>query len=206
MEVIYSQGAAANPLFTAQKRTLRAAYSQTQGFPYACFLDPSLRNSDNSIRIPQASDTAGNAAGQGNVPLTRTANAFTYENSLVPGTVMVRSGNSEYACVANGATGSAVHPWGLLGQWVGGSFDGIGLNNSISVWMGPDSTYDLLAPAWNDTGLAAALASATAGQDVYLYAGTDGRLTYLSAPGSAVPVCRVIERWDAARLTIQLVI
>lgn len=194
MQTIYQEGGASNILLTAQKRLIRPAYAQTQGFPYAAYIDPSLRNSDGSIRLPQSGDTS---------PLTRTANAFTYENSIVPGTVMVRT-TGENACVANGATASVVEPWGLLGQWIGGTFDQLGQNNEISVWMGYDSVYDLLAPAWNDTGLAAAVAAASAGEDVWLYAGTDGRLTYLPTPGSAVPICKVIERWSNARLTIQL--
>lgn len=193
MQTIYQKGAASNILLTAQKRLIRPAYAQTQGFPYAAYLDSSLRNSDGSIRVPQNTDTT---------PVTRSAAAFTYEGSLVPGTVMVRT-TGESACVAGGGT-SAVQPWGLLANWIGGDFDDLGQNNEIGIWMGPDSVYDLLAPAWNDTGLAAAIAAASAGTDVLLYAGTDGRLTYLSTPGSAVPVAKVIERWDNARLTIQL--
>jgi len=193
MQTIYSPGAASNILITAQKRLIRPAYAQTQGFPYAAYLDPSLRNSDGSIRIPQATDTS---------PVPRSADAFTYEGSLVPGTVMVRT-SGESACVAGGGT-AGIDPWGLLGQWVGGTFDNLGQNNEIGLWMGFDSVYDLLAPAWNDTGLAAAIAAAGPGTDVLLYAGTDGRLTYLSSPGSAVPIAKVIERWSNARLTVQL--
>jgi len=113
--------------------------------------------------------------------------------------------SGENACVANGAN-AAVQPWGLLDQWVGGTFDNVGQNNEIGIWMGPDSTYDLLAPAWNDSGVAAAISGASPGVAVYMYAGTDGRLTTTSPGGSAVPVCRIIQRWSAARLTIQLVI
>ncbi len=199
MQIIYAQGAAANINVTAQKRTIRPAYAQTQGFPYAAYLDPSLRNSDGSIRIPQSTDTAPT------YPLTRTANAFTYEGSLVPGTVLVKT-QGEYACVANGDTTGTVRPWGLLAQWIGGTFDNLGQNNELSLWMGPDSTYQLLAPAWNDTGLAAAVAAAGAGETVYLYAGSDGRLTYLSSPGSAIPVARVVNRESNAVLVIQMVI
>jgi hypothetical protein len=199
MQTIYSPGAATNISITAQKRLIRPAYAQTQGFPYAAYLDPSLRNSDGSIRVPVSTDTT---------PLSRSANAFTYDGSIVPGTVMVKNQNSN-AVVANGAAG--VQPWGLLGQWIGGTFDGLGQNNQISVWMGPDSVYDLLAPAWNDAGLAAKIAAAGAGSQVLLYAGTDGRLSLLTTDGgtaatSSVPVARVIERKSNAALTIQLVI
>jgi len=203
MQVIYGQGNASNILQTAQKRLIRPAYAQTQGFPYASYLDPSLRNSDNTIRVPQSTDAPAT------YPLTRSANAFTYDGSIVPGTVMVKT-TGENACVASGAN-AAIQPWGLLDQWIGGTFDNVGQNNEIGIWMGPDSTYDLLAPAWNDAGgdgtaLAAAIAAAGAGVNVFLYAGADGRLTNYTTPGSRIPVARVIERWSAARLTIQLVI
>ena len=198
MQVIYGQGNASNILLTAQKRLIRPAYAQTQGFPYASYLDPSLRNSDNSIRVPKSTDS------NPTFPLTRSADAFTYNGSLIPGTVMVKT-SGENACVANGAN-AAVQPWGLLDQWVGGTFDNVGQNNEIGIWMGPDSTYDLLAPAWNDTGLATAISGAAPGAAVYLYAGADGRLTSSSPGGSAIPVARVIQRWSAARLTIQLII
>jgi len=198
MQVIYGAGNASNILLTAQKRLIRPAYAQTQGFPYAAYLDPSLRNSDGTVRIPTSSDTTPT------YPLARSANAFTYEGSIVPGTVMVKT-TGENAAVASGAN-SALQPWGLLDQWVGGTFDNVGQNNEIGIWMGPDSTYELLAPAWNDTGLATAIASAGAGQNVFLYAGVDGRLVYVGSPGSQIPVARVIDRPSAARLLIQLLI
>jgi hypothetical protein len=94
---------------------------------------------------------------------------------------------------------------GLLGQWLGGTFDNVGTSNQVGIWQGPDSVYDLLAPAWNDTGLAAAIAAAGAGVQVNLYCGADSRLT--STIGSAtVPVARVIQRISAAVLRIQLLV
>jgi hypothetical protein len=195
MQVIYGPGLAGNPLFNSQKRLIRPTLTQGNAFPYPALLDPSMRNSDLSIRVPQAGDTT---------PLARTADAYTIEGSLIPGLVMVRTTN-EYVTVANGAN-AAVQPFGLLGQFVGGSFDNVGLVNSVGVWMGPDSVYELLAPAWNDSTVASAVAAATPGTEVLLYGGTDGRLTYLSSPGSQIPVARVIDRPSPSRLLIQLVI
>lgn len=199
MQVIYGTGLASNIQLTAQKRLIRPVYAQTQGFPYAALLDPSLRNSDQTIRVPLGGDT---------VPFTRVAgaggNAFTLNGSLVPGTVMART-TSEYATVHPGGA-SAVQPWGLLGQWIGGTFDNLGLNNQIGIWMGPDSAYELLAPAWNDTGVQAALTTAgTTGLQVPMYAGSDGRLTITNA-GGQVPIARVLDRPSAARLLIQLLV
>lgn len=124
--------------------------------------------------------------------------------SLIPGLVMVKT-TGEYVAVASGAN-SAIQPMGLLGQWIGGTFDNVGQNNQVGIWMGPDSTYTLLAPAWNDSTVSAAVAAATAGQQVLLYAGTDGRLTYVASPGSQVPIARVMDRPSASQLVIQLLI
>lgn len=189
-------GDASNVNITAQKRHLRVVEGQTQATPYACYLDPSLRNTDGSLRLPTASDT---------LPLARSAAAFTFQGGLIPGTVLVKTAG-ENVTVHNGDTGNAVEPFGLLGQFVGGSFDGVFSTNEVAAWLGPDSVYDLLAPAWNDTGLAAAINSATAGKAVKLYAGTDGRLTYLASPGSSLPVATVVERPSEAVLRIKLLI
>lgn len=197
MQVIYGAGLASNIQLTAQKRLIRPAYAQTQGFPYAATLDPSLRNADGTLRLPINGDS---------LPLARTANAYTLgsTNSMIPGLVMVKT-TGEYVTVANGAN-AAVQPMGLLGQWVGGTFDNLGQNNQVGIWMGPDSTYELLAPAWNDATVSAAVTAAGAGQQVLLYAGTDGRLTYVASPGSQVAVARVMDRPSASRLVIQMLI
>jgi hypothetical protein len=195
MQVIYGPNTASNILFTAQKRLVRPMYAQTQGFPYAASLDPSLRTTSGTIALPQAPDTA---------PLARSAAAFTYSGSLIPGLVMVKTAG-EQVCVANGAANATPQPMGLLGQWVGGSFDNVGTSNQVGIWMGPDSVYELLAPAWNDATVAAAVAAAGAGQQVLLYAGTDGRLT-AGVAGGAIPVARVMNRISATQLIIQMLI
>lgn len=191
MQVIYGPNTASNILYTAQKRLIRPLYAQTQGFPYAASLDPSFRNSDGTLRVPQSGDTA---------PLSRTAAAFTMSGSVIPGLVMVKT-QGEQVCVANNST---VQPMGLLGQWLGGVFDNVGTSNQVGIWMGPDSVYELLAPAWNDTGVASAIAALPAGQ-VLLYAQADGRLGITNA-GSQVPVARVMDRPSAARLVVQSLI
>lgn len=195
MQVIYGTGLASNIQLTAQKRLIRPQYAQTQGFPYAATLDPSFRNADGSLRIPTGTDTT---------PLARSLAPYTYQGSLIPGLVMVKTAGEQVA-VANGAN-AAVQPMGLLGQWLGGVFDNVGQNNQVGIWMGPDSVYELLAPAWNDSTVSAAVTSAGAGQQVLLYAGTDGRLTYVASPGTQVPVARVMDRPSASRLVIQMLI
>lgn len=195
MQRIFGPGNAGNITLTAQKRLIRPVYAQTQATPFACFLDPSLRNANGTIRIPQASDTE---------PIARSANAFSYEGSLTPGLVMIKSAG-ENVVVATGAN-AAQQPFGLLDQWLGGNFDNVGQINEVSVWRGPDSVFELLAPAWNDTGLAAAISAAGPGTNVNLYAGTDGRLEVNASPGSRLPVAYVVERPSSSRLIINLVI
>lgn len=112
----------------------------------------------------------------------------------------------EQACVAAGTVSApTIVAWGLLGQWVGGTFDNVGTSNQIGIWAGPDSVLELLAPAWNDSTVAVSVASATAGIPVLLYAGADGRLTS-TAPTSAPAIARVMDRPSAARLVIQMLV
>lgn len=207
MEIIY--GDASDITLTSQKRLLRVVEGQTQATPYAGYLDPFLRNTDGSIRVPAKGDTS---------PLEqeRKAAAFTLRNSLTPGLVLVKTVGENLA-VHNGAF--AVKAFGLLGQWVGGTFDNVKSTNEISGWRGPDSVYDLLAPGWNDKGLAAAVTAATkTGTPVKLYAGADGRLAIAATVGEEISVtakeveekclvvAEVIDRISPAVLRFNLVI
>jgi hypothetical protein len=128
---------------------------------------------------------------------------FTQSGSVVPGTVLMKT-VGEQVTICQASSSSQI-PFGLLGTWVGGVFDNIGQLNQVQAWMGPDSVYELLAPAWNDTTVASAVASATAGQLVALYAGTDGRLTSTQANSTPV-VAYVMDRPSSARLVIKLAI
>lgn len=176
-----------------QKRLIRPEYAQTQATPYDAVLHSSFRNTDHSFRKPLAADT---------VPFTRSLDAFTLKNGIVPGTVMTRVSGDAVAVATGGNT--AEQPFGLLANFVGGDLDDVGDEDRIGVWRGPDSVYTLLAPAWDDTGLAAAFAAATAGIPVPLYAGTDGRLVYNASPGSRVLIAHLIDRPSASRIVIDL--
>lgn len=196
-----------------QKRTIRPIYAQTQATPYATSLDEqtltgpnaaagrtSFKNSDGSRYLPLSGDTSPLA--------TRTANAFTLKNSLVPGTVLVRT-EGERVAVATGAAGGVEKPFGLLANFIGGELDDLGENDEIGVWRGAyHAFFELLFPAWNDTGLATALGETAnkKGGQVKLYAGADGRLEFLSSPGEKIAVAEVIERPTASRLLIELLV
>jgi len=180
-----------------QKRTLRVVYGQTQATPYAGTLHSSLRNTDGSFRKPLSTDTS---------PLTRSADAFTLKNGLVPGQVVLKGANDETFALATGANSAAEKPWGLLANFVGGDLDELGDDDFVGVWRGPDSVYEVLAPAFDDTGLSAAAGSNTVGERLKLYAGVDGRLVYVSSPGNRVAVAELIQRVSASRILINLLV
>lgn len=197
-----------------QKRLIRPIYAQTQATPYATQLDSqtltgpnatsgrtSFKNADGSRYLPKNTDTS---------PLhTRTADAFTLKNSLVPGTVMVRTIGEDVA-VAAGPDDGTERPFGLLANFVGGDLDDLGDEDKVGVWRGANHAFfELLAPAWDDTGLATALAQTAAqkGGSVFLYAGADGRLVFVNSPNAArIPVARVIDRPSSSRILIELLV
>lgn len=190
-----------------QKRTLRVLYGHTQATPYAATLDPSLRNTDGSFRLPLNGDTAGvtPSGAAAAAPLTRSANAHSLQNGLVPGLVLAKSAVGERVAVHNGA--QTVAAFGLLANFVGGTLDELGDENNVGVWYGKDAVVQLLAPAFNDTNLATAYSNATAGVPVPLYAGTDGRLAeagQVSGEAAEDVVAYLIERPDSAKITIRL--
>lgn len=152
-----------------QKRLIRPLYGQTQAYPYAATLDPAFRAADGSLVLP----TAGNDA-------SRAADAFTLQSGIVPGTVMVLSAGvasapSDSVKVGVGATDE--NAFGLLANFVGGNLDELGDENTVGVWRGPDGVFELLAPAFNPSGLVSAWTSRTTGSVVPLFIGSDGRLT-----------------------------
>lgn len=193
MEIIYPTGSdASNINVTSQKRLLRVVQGQTQATPTSGYLDPSLRNTSGGIRIPLKTDeenvvATGAAAAS---PFTRknaeangtSGTAFTYEGSLTPGLCLVKTQGENYA-IANGSVEQKV--FGLLGQWIGGTFDGVKNTSNISAWQGPDSVYDILAPGFNTFELAAKATEMKNGKQIYLFAGFDGRLAVESAVTSA---------------------
>ena len=204
MEIIYPTGSdASNINVTSQKRLLRVVQGQTQATPTSGYLDPSLRNTTGGIRVPLSTDKAGVVAegAAAASPFTRTATAFTYEGSLPPGLVLVKTVGENYA-IADGGTATGV--FGLLGQWVGGTFDGIKNTSNISAWQGPDSIYDLLAPGFNPSEVATEVGKNKEGTNVPLYAGKDGRLTVVK-PTNETVIGYVVE-YNPSVLRFRLVI
>ena len=177
MEIIYPSGSdASNINVTSQKRLLRVVQGQTQATPTSGYLDPSLRTTSGGIRVPLGTDKAGvtESGAAAASPFSRSATAFTYEGSLTPGLCLTKTSGENYAIADGGQSESKeTTVFGLLGQWVGGTFDGVKNTNNISAWQGPDSQYDILAPGFNSE----INVNTKEGKPVYLYAGGDGRLT-----------------------------
>lgn len=177
-----------------QKRLIRPLYAQTQATPYACAIDDSLRNADGSLRIPVDADTT---------PINRGADVHKTKNSITSGLVAVRTKGEK---ITIGSDGNE-QPFGLLANFVGGDLDDIGDENNVGVWRGPDSVFELLAPAFSDANsLASVVANASAGARVLLYSGADGRLEYVASPGSRVPVAEVIDMPAASRIVVSLLV
>jgi len=160
-----------------QKRTCRPVYANTQATPYAASLDSSFRTSAGALQLPKVG--AGTAYGNPTGYTRATSAAYTLNStgSLCPGLVVVKVNNSEGITIANGQTGAAERPFGLLANFVGGDLDegfsGDSLQNEVGVWRGPDSVFEILAPAYDATSMPTT-ASGAAGTP--LYAQTDGRL------------------------------
>lgn len=169
-----------------QKRLIRPLYAQTQATPYAAVIDPSLRDpTTKSFTFPAA--------------------AFKLYNGLVPGTVMTNLG--EKVTVATGANPAAqdgLRAFGLLANFVGGDLDDLGDEDYVGVWRGPDAVFEILAPGFDDTGLAAAWSAASQGVPVPLVAGADGRLSYNATPGNRQVVAHLIERPNQSRIVVDL--
>lgn len=178
-----------------QKRTLRVNYSQTKATPMDSELHSTI-GSGASFTKPANGTTVGS--------LARTADAHSYKNGLVPGLVMIRAAGDTVA-VAHGGN-DATRPYGLLANFVGGDFDELGDEKKVGVWRGVGSEYTILAPAFDDTGLAAAYAAATAGNPVKLYAGIDGRLVANGAPGNRIPIANLVERVSNQVIRIDLLV
>jgi len=157
------------------KRTLRPVYAQTQATPYAAVLDPSLLGTP----LPGAGDI-DSFTDQYSFP----ANTYQLQQGLVPGTVMIKGAIGENVLIASGVANEI--PFGLLGNFVGGNLDELGGEPYVGVWYGPGSVFDLLAPAFDPTGLSAAYNSATPGVPVTLYASNNAGFLGLLCAGAGL--------------------
>lgn len=175
-----------------QKRTCRPLYAQTQATPYAATL------------YTKSDGTAGFRSAAGALQLPSGTETVTGSGTLYPGIVMARLKGSEQVTVATGGTGE--QPFGLLANFVGGDLDegfsGDSLQNSVGVWRGQDSVFEILAPAFASGVVLAS--DGTTGQTL-LYPDTKGRLT-TNTSTAGVAVARLIEVVGSSRIIVDLAI
>ena len=181
-----------------QKRTCRPIYAQTQATPYAATL---YTTSDGSKGFRDASGNIQSLTSSTDV-VSRGATAFQKNSSYLPGMVVAKYTGSEDITIASGFTSE--RPFGLLANFVGGDFDegfsGDRLQNEVGVWRGPDSVFEILAPAYDP----AVVASATVTAGTALYAGTDGRLGITQ--NNSGPVVAYLLKKETNRILVDLAI
>jgi len=178
-----------------QKRTLRVLYGNTQAYPYDAQLDPSFDR------------TQGALAGSNSI-----AGALA---AILPGQVAVKKAGEVVTPVGHAWATSTYdyRAFGLFGEFVGGTLSDIDASfDRVGVWRGIGSVYEILAPVFDDTGLAsnAAAEDGTGAQEVYLTANTKAQLTnqtvtvgpYIS-PGQTA---RLLNRLSSNAIIVELLV
>lgn len=169
------------------RRTLKAQYAQTQAYPYAALLDPLF------------DPTAGALAGTNAISGAKAA--------ILPGLVAKKqAGEQVTVSYGNNANQRA---FGLFANFVGGDMDELFGSLNVGVWRGAGGVFELLAPAYSDTGLAAeAVAEAGTGvTEVYFDAGTNGQLTAAAAGVKVTSsTARLISRLSANAVIVELLV
>lgn len=179
-----------------KRRTLKVQYGNTQAYPFAATLSANFDRTAGS----QLGVTGSKAAiNPGSVAI-----------KLV-GEIVTLSGSAEGA--ATNTVAAATRGFGLFGNFVGGQLDELGSRSEVSVWRGPGSVYEVLAPAFDDTGLAADAAAedGTAGTETYMTAASDGRLVFDNSAltpftASHMSVVRLLNRLSANAIIVECLV
>lgn len=169
-----------------RKRTLRVLYGQTQAYPYAAQLLSSFDRTAGAL-------TGGNAiSGAG--------------AAIIPGLVAVKAGGENVTL--SGVRGTT-RAFGLFANFVGGQLDEIGDSADVGVWRGAGSVYEVLAPAFDDTGLAAAAAAenGAVGNEVYMNSNAAGQLVADAAGAMTISdTARLVQRLSSKAIVIELLV
>jgi hypothetical protein len=201
-----------DPSLVNRRRTLRALYAQTQATPYAATLSPNFDRAANQLTGAAATAGSQAAINPGSVAVKLAGETVT----LFGSTEAFGTGGTATA------TTPVVRPFGLFANFVGGNMDELFGRSEVGVWRGPDSVFEILAPAFNDTagaGLSTADTSVTAATETYVESGADGRLqgvlgttlvstgANISGPGGAHQVVgRLIRRLSANAIIVELMV
>ena len=172
-----------------QRRTLRVLYGQTQGYPY-------------DVQLSSAFDRAAGALSGGTAITGAKA-------AILPGLVATKLAG-EVVTVA-GATDTE-RSFGLFANFVGGEMTDIPSDfDRVGVWRGIGSVYEILAPAFDDTGLstAAAAEDGTDETETYLKPSAKGQLVLVAtgSPGYALgDTARLMQRLSSSAIVVELLV
>jgi len=170
-----------------RRRTLRAQYAHTQGYPYAAQLDPAFDR------------TLGQLAGAEAVTDSKCA--------ILPGSVMVKSVGE--MVTLSGTRGTDQRAFGLAGNFVGGELDELGDSSEISVWKGAGSVWQILKPAFDPTNVLteAGAEAGTVATEVYMNSGSDGRLAVDAAGAMTISdTVRLLAAPSANTVIVELLV
>lgn len=171
-----------------QRRTLRVLYGNTQAYPYDAQLDSSFDR------------TQGALAG---------TNAITgAKAAILPGQVAVKKAGE--VVTVSGARGTNQRPFGLFANFVGGDLSDIPSDfDRVGVWRGAGSVFEILAPAFDDTGLAsdASAEDGTVANEVYLNSSSKGVLVAATAGAYTVSeAARLMTRLSSNAVIVELLV
>lgn len=179
-----------------RKRTIKPLHTHTQAYPFPAQLDAGFDRGAGQLSGPNA--VTGSQA------------------AILPGSVMSKLDGDNVTL--SGASAGGARAWGLAAQFVGGDLDELHGESGVGVWRGVGSTFLLRAPAFDDTGLAAAAAAedGTDVNEVYMVSGADGRLVFdtnavpanasLVAATDVTAVARLVKRHSASAIEIELLV
>lgn len=170
-----------------KRRTLRVLYGQTQAYPYDAQLSSSFDRAAGALSGAGAISGATSAILAGQVATKLVGDIVTLSNG---------TSNSE-------------RPFGLFANNVGGTTTDIpATEDRVGVWRGAGSTYLVLAPAFDDTGLATVAAAevGTAATEVYLNANSKGQLEGAAGANVVNNAARLVKRHSANAVEIELLV
>lgn len=153
----------------SKRRTLRALFAHTQGYPYPVQIDSGF------TRTSGAQLGLGSPAGQA---------------AIFPGAVMKKQ-SGEVVTLSTDNSASADHNtrFGLAAQYVGGTLDELGSGSDTAVWRGRGSTYEVLAPVFATT-----VSSLSSAGTAYLTWNTSGQLSDVDNASGAATATNAVAR------------
>lgn len=171
-----------------ERRTLRALYAQTQAYPYDATLDSSF-------------DRAAGALSGGTAITGAKA-------AILPGLVAIKLVGETVTVAGDTDT---ERTFGLFANFVGGEMTDIAPDfDKVGVWRGVGGVFEILSPAFDDTGLGT-LAGAEDGTDeneAYMSPNAKGQLVGAAGnPGQAFgQTARLIKRLSADAIIVELLV